>query len=100
MPAYVVIVREGPIHTPSEMEEYQRKGAKNGVDPNLLPLAIYGAQTPLEGNPPDGVVVLQFPTVEDAKAWYFSEGYQDASKHRRAAAPYWGVIVEGFEMPK
>ena len=63
----------------------------------MKPLAVYGAQIPIEGdNPPDAVVVLEFPTVEDAKAWYYSPEYQEAAKHRLAAADYRGVIVEGY----
>ena len=38
--------------------EYVRKGSKNPMDPKMTPLAVYGAQTHIEGdNPPDGVVV-------------------------------------------
>jgi uncharacterized protein (DUF1330 family) len=42
---------------------------------------------------------LQFPTVEDAKAWYHSPGYQAAAVHRRKGADYRAVIVEGFTLP-
>ncbi len=97
MPAYVVLFREGPVKHPEEMQEYLRKGqaARKTVSP--LPLVVYGAQTPIEGKAPDGVVILQFDSVEDAKAWYFNPDYQDAAKHRLKAADYRGVIVEGFQ---
>jgi uncharacterized protein (DUF1330 family) len=96
MAAYVVFLREGPVHTPAEMAEYQRKSRENPVDPNLKPLTLYGALTPLEGEAPDGAVILQFPTVEHAKAWYYGPHYQASSPHRRAAAPYRGFIIEGM----
>jgi uncharacterized protein (DUF1330 family) len=99
MPAYVILLREEPVHTPEEMQEYLRKGQLKPPPATLLPLAVYGAMTPLEGELPDGAVILQFPSVDDAKAWYFSEHYQDASQHRRASAPYRAFIVEGFEPP-
>lgn len=95
MPAYVVLFRESEVRDPAEMEKYRSKGS----DPSkygLKPLAVYGAQTPLEGSPPDGVVVLEFPDVASAKAWYYSPEYQDAAQHRLKAADYRGVIVEGF----
>ena len=98
MPAYVVFIRESAIHTPKEMEEYQRVSRENPMDPKMKPLAVYGAQVPIEGKAPDGVVILEFPTVEDAKTWYYGP-YQNAAKHRRAAADYRGVIVEGWSMP-
>lgn len=99
MPAYVILLRESPVRDPAEMQEYLRKQQQNPIDPKLLPLALYGAMTPLEGDLPDGAVILQFPSVEDAKAWYYSPGYQDSSPHRRAAADYRAFIIEGFEPP-
>lgn len=96
MAAYVIVIREEPVHAPEQMAEYARKGANNPRDPKMKPLTVYGALTALEGDPPDGIAMLEFPTVEDAKAWYYSDAYQDASQHRRAAAKYRAVIVEGF----
>jgi uncharacterized protein (DUF1330 family) len=95
MTAYVVFLRESPIHTPSEMAEYQRKGQLNPRDPNMLPLAVYGPQITLEGEAPDGAVILQFPTVEDAQAWY-NGPYKETALHRQAAADYRGFIIEGY----
>lgn len=40
-------------------------------------------------------IVLEFPSVEDANAWYFSDAYQAAVKLRLAAADCSGVIVSG-----
>lgn len=94
MAAYVVLFREGPIHTPSEMEEYRRTSPP--PDPKMKPLVVYGAQEPLEGTPPEGVVILEFPTMEDAKNWYAGP-YGEAAKHRQAAADYRGVIVQGWD---
>jgi uncharacterized protein (DUF1330 family) len=95
MPAYVVLFRESPVRDPEAMAEYTRIGQAKGPPPTLKPLVIYGAQTPIEGTPPDGVVVLEFPSVDDAKAWYYGD-YQEAAQHRLRAADYRGVIVEGF----
>jgi uncharacterized protein (DUF1330 family) len=96
MAAYVVLFREGPVRDPAEMAEYQRLGRARPKTVNLTPLVVYGAQTPLEGKAPDGVVVLKFDSVEDAKAWYYDPAYQEAAAHRLKAADYRGVIVEGF----
>jgi uncharacterized protein (DUF1330 family) len=94
--AYVVLFREGPVKDPAAMEEYQRLGRARPRAVNLTPLVVYGAQTPLEGEAPDGVVVLKFDSTEDAKAWYYSPAYQEAVVHRLKAADYRGVIVEGL----
>ena len=78
------------------MESYQRISREKPRDPKLTPLVVYGALEALEGKPPDGVVLLQFPSVEDAKAWYGSPGYQAAVPHRLKAADYRAVIVQGL----
>jgi len=94
--AYMIITREGPIRDQTEMDIYSKKNRENPRDPNLTPLVIYGAITALEGLPPEGALVLQFPTVEAAKAWYNSPAYQAAIPHRQKAADYRIFIVEGL----
>ena len=94
MSAYVVLFREEPVHTPSEMEEYRRTSPP--PPPGLKPLVVYGKQEALEGTPPDAVVVLEFPSMQEARDWY-NGPYGEAAKHRQAAAKYRGVIVEGFD---
>lgn len=44
----------------------------------------------------DGAVVLEFPTVADARAWYESPLYQQALPHRLKGAEYRVFIVEGL----
>jgi uncharacterized protein (DUF1330 family) len=44
-------------------------------------------------------VVLEFDSVEAARAWYTSPDYQAAIPLRQAAADANAVIVAGFEMP-
>ncbi|MBI0440173.1 DUF1330 domain-containing protein [Dickeya dianthicola] len=34
-------------------------------------------------------------TVEEARAWYYSDAYQSAARHRHAGATYRGFVVEG-----
>jgi uncharacterized protein (DUF1330 family) len=96
MPAYALFIREDQVHNPSAMQAYERAAREAPLDPKLTPLAVYGALTSLEGEAPDGVVILQFPTVEDAKAWYQSPGYQAAIPHRKKGANYRVFIVQGL----
>lgn len=49
----------------------------------------------LEGEPSEMVVILEFPSVEQAKAWYDSPLYQEASAHRLKGGTWRVVIVEG-----
>lgn len=41
-------------------------------------------------------VLLEFDSVDAAKAWYYSDEYQAAAKLRQAAADCNGVIISGF----
>lgn len=99
MPAYVIILREEPVKDPAAMAEYQRLISLGPPPENLKLHALYGAQTPLHGEAPDGVVVMEFPTVEDAKAWYDSPRYREARVYRQKAAKHRDIIVEGFSFP-
>ena len=96
MPAFMIFTREGEIFNQMEMDAYSKSNRENTRDFKMKPLVIYGNMETLEGEAPDGVVMLEFPTVEDAKAWYFSPGYQAAAQHRKKGAHYRVILVEGI----
>ena len=92
----MLFLREGAVHDSLAMAEYQRVNREYLADFKMKPLVVYGATEALEGEAPDGIVLLEFPTVEDAKAWYNSPGYQAAVPHRMQAADYRAINVEGL----
>lgn len=100
MAAYVIAYRETPVRDPAGIEEYSRRNRENALDFQnrfgTRPLVVYGRSEAPEGANPDGVVLLQFPTIEDAKAWYESPAYQEALPFRQNAADWRVVIVEGL----
>ncbi len=96
MTVYAIFTRESEIRDQAEMDAYQAGNRAGPPDPNVTPLVVYGKQEVMEGEGPEGVVLLQFPTMEAAKAWYFSDKYQAALVHRKMAADYRVVFVEGF----
>ena len=52
----------------------------------------------LEGQwPATRTVLIEFPSKEEALAWYESEEYQSLAKHRFAASSADFVIVSGIE---
>lgn len=95
MATYMIFIREGAVVDAEALAAYQ-SGNRGGAVPGLTPLAVYGELETLEGDAADGVVVLQFPDREAAKAWYFSPEYQERAKLRQKAAPYRCLMVEGF----
>lgn len=42
------------------------------------------------------VVILEFPSLERAKQWYYSEDYQEAKKNRIGAAIGELLVIEGI----
>lgn len=49
------------------------------------------------GRPPiDGCVLIAFPSVEAAKAWYHSPAYTEARAHRFLGSDYRCFITEGI----
>ena len=96
MPAYMFFIREDKIRDQAEMDIYSRMNRESPRDPNLKALVVYGVTEAVEGKAPDGVVMLQFPTVEAAKAWYNNPNYQAAIPHRMKGADYRAFIVQGI----
>lgn len=97
MPAYIITTRKGPIRDAEAMAEYQRRTRAMGRHPTLKPLVIYGATEALEGDAPDGTIIMEFPSMADARAWYNQPEYQEAIPYRQKAADYDMFIVEGLE---
>lgn len=100
MPAYMLFIREGAVVDPAEIATYSaanRSNAGTFVEKyKLRPLSVYGAIEAFEGDAPDGVVLLEFPTAEEARAWYDSPEYQAAIPHRQKGAHYRALLIEGL----
>lgn len=96
MPAYLIVTRESPLRDADAYAEYQRLNRQGSYPARPTPLVAYGALQPLEGEAPDGVVMLRFDTPADARAWYDSPSYQEALQHRLKAADWRAFIVEGL----
>lgn len=102
MTAYIIVYRETPVRDQDKIAEYSRRNRENAADFQerfgIHPLVVYGGSEAPEGTNPDGVVLLQFPTIEDARAWYESSAYQEALAFRKDAADWRVVIVEGLPL--
>jgi uncharacterized protein (DUF1330 family) len=96
MAVYMLFIREEPVRDQSELAIYSKMNREAPRDPNLTALVAYGATEAIEGKAPDGMVLLQFPSTEAAKAWYNSPAYQAALPHRKKGADYRAFIVRGL----
>jgi uncharacterized protein (DUF1330 family) len=90
---YVILTEE--IKDPAGMAEYAKLAGQAMAGATILsvdrkPQVIegdwHGTQT----------VVLEFESVDAARAWYESDAYQKAAKVRQGAADCNAVILSGF----
>ena len=95
MATYVVFTRNRTRDV-SEMEVYTPKASASLAGHPIKILAAYGRHETLEGPPVEGVVIVEFPSFAEAKAWYDSPAYREAREHRFRGADYRAVIVEGL----
>jgi uncharacterized protein (DUF1330 family) len=95
MPAY--LIAEVEVTDPAGFEEY-----RNGVPAAIAAyggryLARGGALEPLEGGwTPKRMVVLEFPSMAQAKAWYASAEYHDLMALRQRTTRSKVVLLEGL----
>lgn len=96
MPAYIIVMREEPVRDAEALQQYQTLTRQIQSTIALQPRVIYGKLEALEGDVPDGVVMLEFQSLDDARAWYDSGDYQKALPYRLQAAKHRAFIVEGL----
>ena len=95
MAVYAVFIRER-TRDRSELDVYTPKAAASMAGHRMKVLAAYGPQERLEGPEMEGVVIVEFPSMEEARAWYDSPAYREAREHRFRGADYRAFIVEGL----
>jgi uncharacterized protein (DUF1330 family) len=94
MPAYVIV--NVTVRDPARYEEYKRLATPT--------VSAYGGRYVARGGPvevregdwsPSRLVVLEFPSVERARAWWDSPEYAPAKAVRQSCADTQLVIAEG-----
>jgi uncharacterized protein (DUF1330 family) len=95
MAAYIVFIKERE-HDAAAMAEYGPKAGGSLAGHAAKPLVVYGAIETLEGPEAQGAVILEFPTMDDARAWYHSDAYQEARKLRFQGGDYRAFITQGI----
>jgi uncharacterized protein (DUF1330 family) len=94
MKGYMVFTREKTTDA-AELAVYFEKVRATFEGHEIKVLASYGKHEVLEGDATEGVVVVEFPSVAAAKAWYDSPAYTEVRKHREAGSVYRAILVEG-----
>jgi uncharacterized protein (DUF1330 family) len=95
MPAYLIAICRG-VSDRARLEEYweHSRPTFKGTDAKLL--AVYTQVRTLEAaGVVEGVVLVEFPSMEIATRWYGSPAYQQVRSYRIGAAQFEIVLVDG-----
>ena len=94
MPAYVIADVE--VTHPAGYETYRPLAAASIARFGGRFVVRGGKADLLEGGPaPNRVVVIEFPDLDTARRWYYSDEYQAALKIRQANSTGRLILVEG-----
>lgn len=94
MAVFGVFIKES-TQDQSQMDIYASKAGPSLAGHTFNVLAAYGPHLTVEGPEIEGAVIIEFPTMDQAKAWYTSPAYQDAREYRFRGATYRAFFVEG-----
>ena len=98
MSAYMIFTRETTLDK-TEMATYSQQAfATMQGHPGKL-LAAYGPHEVLEGAATEGALILEFPTVGAAKAWYDSPAYRQVREHRFKGASALALVQRAGGVP-
>lgn len=96
MKAYVIV--DVTITDPERYEAYKKLTPGSLVPFEGKFLVRGGACETLEGSwHPGRIVILEFPSMEKAKAWWSSAGYAPAKALRQSASDTQMIVVGGAE---
>ena len=99
MSAYLIsLCRQ--VNDRKRLEDYWANVAPAFIGVEAKPLAAYAPFEILEGDDNVlGVVLFEFPSMEEARRWYKSAAYQEVKKRREGAANFDLILVEGGFVP-
>jgi uncharacterized protein (DUF1330 family) len=95
MPAYVIVEIE--VTNPEGYATYREQAPSIVAAYGGKYIVRGGALDVLEGDwQPKRLVILEFPSVEQAKAWWSSEEYRDPKHLRQQTTHSNMIVVEGL----
>ncbi len=98
MPAY--FIANLTVTDPDSYKTYTAQAPATIADHGGKYLVRGGAHETIEGDwQPNRLVVLEFPDLATAKAWYHSDAYQAILPIRLGSATGSAVLVEGLSPP-
>jgi uncharacterized protein (DUF1330 family) len=99
MPAYLIAICRG-VRDRQGLEDYWANVGHTFEGVGTKPLGVYTPFEVLESTgPAEGVVLIEFPSMDAAKGWYASAAYQEVKRHRQGAAEFELILVDGGRTP-
>lgn len=105
MSAYLIYICHD-VWDRKELEAYWDEQGPTYQNLSMKVLSSYQEFEVLEGEEPVlGVVIAEFPTLpgrsamESTRAWFHSEAYTKARRHRNSGADYLGLLTDGTVTP-
>jgi uncharacterized protein (DUF1330 family) len=99
VPAYLISLCRD-VTDRKRLEDYWANVAPAFKEFAAKPLVAYAPFEILEGDGGVlGVVLFEFPSMEEARRWYTSAAYQEVKKRREGAANFDLILVEGGFVP-
>lgn len=96
MSAYIFFQRLDTIDEEQLVLYEKNIGTAAGSHP--LEVLAYGTKHEnLEGSPTETARLVKFPSIEDAKKWYYSPVYTELRQYRIAGGSHMAVLFEGNE---
>jgi uncharacterized protein (DUF1330 family) len=99
MAAYLIAICRS-VSDRRRLEDYWAHVAPSFEGFDAKPLVAYGPFEVLEGDAnAKGIVLFEFPSMEVAKRWHFSDAYQEVKQRRLGAAEFELILVDGGWKP-
>ena len=83
------------VRDPETMQTYRDRVGATFAGHQVTHRVNHGEFEMLEGAAMESVVIVEFPSIEAARAWYDSAAYREVRRFRHLAADYRAFIVEG-----
>ena len=99
MTAYLISICRS-VSDRDRLEDYWAHASATFEGFDAKPLVTYAPFEVLEGDAnAKGIVLFEFPSMEVAKRWYFSDADQEVKQRRLGAAEFELILVDGGWKP-
>ncbi|KAK4945321.1 hypothetical protein LTR10_015480 [Elasticomyces elasticus] len=98
MVAYMILICQELLNRDGLLKYWEKIGPT--IAPfQPKPLVMYNQFDQIDGDPVEGVALIEFPSADEAHAWYASEEYKKIQHFRTENTRFISIIVEAGSLP-